>query len=359
MCHDCSNSASGECKNHKQSPIFLEKEVTGERVCKDRHLMRYWAGECKFGDLKFEILPHVLRAYQPDVPCKGDDPPQIDFSKGFPRPWELKFTDVSVPSQHVIDGKSYDAEVVLSHTYSVNKYDRLIGNVSIMLEKGGPEDRYDFLDLYIRKWRREARRIKSHCFPDIYPQNRRHAAEVVPTEAPAGNRTLSNRGLWSLKRPGFHNPRFQKDTTWPQFLARANYDRYWHPYDWYIQANTEYYFRYEGSMPEPPCFEGVHWRILKDPIRVSPAQLRALNALLRQRLDPETCEYATASIPRHPGAQKKVSVNRPLQTRTSRHKLVFCECENWTSKADPDISYCQQTMADRGVLPYDNSTQTT
>jgi hypothetical protein len=89
--------------------------------------MRYWAGECDFQDMQFVILPHVLRAYQPVEKCPGEFQPQIDFSKGYPVPWQLAFTDVSVPSHHTIDGVGYDAEVVLSHYYGdVVNPDRLV-----------------------------------------------------------------------------------------------------------------------------------------------------------------------------------------------------------------------------------------
>lgn len=88
--------------------------------------MRYWAGECRFNDMEFEILPHVLRANQPSKNCSGAFQPQIDFSKGFPEPWLLSFTDISVPSQHTINGVRYDAEVMLNHHYNIDKHDRLV-----------------------------------------------------------------------------------------------------------------------------------------------------------------------------------------------------------------------------------------
>jgi len=81
--------------------------------------------------MDFQILPHVLRAYQPRQKCSGDFQPGIDFSRGFPHPWLLSFTDISIPSQHVIDGKRYDAEVVLSHTYSIENGDRLVRTVLV------------------------------------------------------------------------------------------------------------------------------------------------------------------------------------------------------------------------------------
>ena len=74
--------------------------------------------------MRFEILPHVLRANQPDTPCSYQ--PNIDFSFGFPDPWMLAYTDIVVPSLHRQDGKQYDGEVVMSHTYSVDKEDKRV-----------------------------------------------------------------------------------------------------------------------------------------------------------------------------------------------------------------------------------------
>jgi hypothetical protein len=74
--------------------------------------------------MKFQILPHVLRAYQPNK-CPGRQP-NIDFSMGFPYPWLLKFTDITIPSHHTQDGKRYDAEVVLTHVYSRNNPKKMV-----------------------------------------------------------------------------------------------------------------------------------------------------------------------------------------------------------------------------------------
>jgi len=105
-------------------------------------------------------------------------------------------------------------------------------------------------------------------------------------------------------------------------------------------------------MPEPPCFEGVHWRVLKNPIKVAPSQLRALQNLISDRLNPDTCLKETAGVPRFPGA-RKVLVNRPIQTTTRKHKLVYCECIDWESKSESDQAYCNLTMAERGVSTFE------
>jgi Eukaryotic-type carbonic anhydrase len=58
------------------------------------------------------------------------------------------------------------------------------------------------------------------------------------------------------------------------------------PYEWIVKVETEYYFRYEGTQLVPPCWETVHWRLMKDPIRVPQRQIDELNRLLAWRLSP-------------------------------------------------------------------------
>lgn len=45
-----------------------------------------------------------------------------------------------------------------------------------------------------------------------------------------------------------------------------------------LPASLEYY-RYDGSLTTPPCTEGVRWHVLKEPVEVSEAQLKAFQAL--------------------------------------------------------------------------------
>ena len=70
----------------------------------------------------------------------------------------------------------------------------------------------------------------------------------------------------------------------------------WFPYEWMLKVDTEYYFRYEGTMMVPPCWETVHWRFMKDPIRVHPRQIAELHRLLARRRDPDTCRLDSAGM---------------------------------------------------------------
>jgi hypothetical protein len=138
-----------------------------------------------------------------------------------------------------------------------------------------------------------------------------------------------------------------------QFQRRAqagtrgveNYDDvlYW-PYEWLLKVGTEYYFRYEGTMPVPPCFETVHWRVMKDPIRVAPHQMRELERLIAARTGEsgtsKKCESDTAGKPRATNLDL-VDVNRPLQRLHTLHRMVFCECKDWPSKFPLERVWCK------------------
>ena len=121
---------------------------------------------------------------------------------------------------------------------------------------------------------------------------------------------------------------------------------YW-PYEWLVKVGTEYYFRYEGTMVVPPCWEVVHWRVMKDPIRVHPRQIAELNRLLAWRRSPSgsnKCEPDTAGIlgPNN----MTVSVNRYPAYLNPQHRFVFCECQNWPSKFQADQVWCNNYKAD-------------
>lgn len=133
-----------------------------------------------------------------------------------------------------------------------------------------------------------------------------------------------------------------------------NYDHVeWHNYFPMLGCRTEYYFRYSGTQTIPPChgrFERGqsrtntnHWRVMKDPIRISKRQLLELHRLLRERIAPiddplNPCQPDTAAkVDPDTGL---VNVARPLQQPSIAHYSVFCECRNWESKWREDQQWC-------------------
>lgn len=122
-------------------------------------------------------------------------------------------------------------------------------------------------------------------------------------------------------------------------VYEENYDDIeWFPYEWLWKVETEYYFRYEGTQVVPPCFETVHWRPMKDPIRVHKRQIAELNRLLAWRLNPDTCEVDTAGVVSDDG--NTIKANREIQYYHETHRMVFCECKDWPSKFEGDKEWC-------------------
>ena len=132
------------------------------------------------------------------------------------------------------------------------------------------------------------------------------------------------------------------------------------------QVKTEYYFRYEGSQMVPPCYQTVHYRVMKDPIRIAPVQLAELERLLAWRIAPKSsssssntderaaCQRDTAGRARS-GTEDDAAMDfdRPLQGYSNSHEKVFCDCKDWDSKFQEDIEWCQLDPTERySTHPY-------
>lgn len=340
-CMDCSAKTKGACRRHKQSPLHLYRNVTAKRECHDRHWMHSSKGTCSYDGVKWSLERHGLRVTQPldeNGQNTCDTPASIDFSMGFPNRWNLVHTDIKVPSEHMQDGKRYAAEVQLAHIYSKKKHDRLIANVAIFLEAGNETDSYNHLKRYIRLWQQEDKLVRQSC-------QQRKLGVFSDSDGDDEQKRL----LRSSSRNGLD----EQDTD-DEFHDSDEVERRlgasFPAYHWLKTVDTEYYFRYEGSQGVPPCHEVVHWRVMKEPIKVAPSQIDQLENLIKDRLDPVTCERDTAGRKRQDGSDK-VDVNRPIQLTTHKHKLVFCECVDWESKKPGDLEWCKLPMEQRGVMP--------
>lgn len=111
-------------------------------------------------------------------------------------------------------------------------------------------------------------------------------------------------------------------------------------YEWMLKVETEYYFRYEGTMLVPPCWDVVHWRAMKDPLRVHSRQIAELHRLLAWRVNADTCNKETAGVVSSDG--NTIELNREVQYYHTQHRKVFCECKDWPSKFQNDREWCHR-----------------
>jgi len=91
----------------------------------------------------------------------------------------------------------------------------------------------------------------------------------------------------------------------------------------YKHTQTDYYYNYRGGLTYPPCTEIVYWRVMMQPMIISPRQLERLERLIYMHLNDE-CELATVGN-RRGNDSCAVDVNRPRQSLSRQHKLKMCD----------------------------------
>lgn len=124
-------------------------------------------------------------------------------------------------------------------------------------------------------------------------------------------------------------------------------------YEFLVKVGTEYYFRYEGTQLVPPCFEEVHWRLFKDPIRINKRQTAELNRLLAWRISPTGSNKCVMdSAGRRRPSENRIKLDRDLQYYHLQHRMTFCECKDWPSKFEADREWCDGWRDDPGTIRF-------
>lgn len=275
--------------------------------------------------------------------------------------------------------------------------------VSVFLEEVDDVPDNNVLNRIICQWRRVEEETREVCglpsvqthYPGCYFYKRNHSGangrllqpkKNVTIDRTAHPRSASELILENESNPnrarsilldGDDNPE-RKSFDWDVFIASQysdgrstsrgpsgrrllDYDHVgpWFNYFAMLDVRTEYYYRYSGTQTVPPCYgrwfggndrrQTNHWRVMKDPIRVSRRQIFEMHRLLRERIAPiddssKACLPDTAAkiLP-----DSRVSVARPIQSTRGVHFKVFCECDDWTSKWEEDQKWCALNKLDR------------
>uniref|UniRef100_A0A7S2YLZ8 carbonic anhydrase n=1 Tax=Entomoneis paludosa TaxID=265537 RepID=A0A7S2YLZ8_9STRA len=287
-----------------------------------------------------------------------------------------------------------------------------MASVTIFLDAHNDTADYDYLNKLICQWREAEDTSRDQCglpsvsveFPGCFFHRRGHDANETPEGEPNTQRlhqrhrerrlaakpksmtahdvivgnTMSNSEERTIVLDDEDLEPID-DFDWDSFIAshysdRSNIDGShhrklinfdhvgpWSNYFGMLDVRTEYYFRYSGSTTIPPCYgkwysgnnrrQTNHWRVMKDPIRVSQRQILEMHRLLRERIAPiedpvNACKPDTAAKVEEEDPAK-VSVARPLQSTSQVHFKVFCECENWGSKFVEDREWCRRDKLER------------
>lgn len=267
-----------------QSP----KNVYGTTECRAWHEIRTRCGNYEINDDRHEkqILPHKLsvRMFRrrcldlDDVRCKYPRPPAADHPNYIGETASLSDLlnyDIKIPGEHTVEGERFDAEVQMLNIHPDRKSPNQVTSTAVMI-RATPDG-----------FNREFQSIVDE-FQNVYDSHKR-ACERNQREKWGGGRPRRG-GKQTNTETGKRSRGLQQ--------TRGKFD----PYTKALMPGI-YFYRYNGSMTEPPCLD-LPWWIMSEPIIIGQGQLAQLKNILFTHVN-EDCEPTSV----HNAEQ---SVARPL-----------------------------------------------
>lgn len=296
-----------ECdRDFRPSPIPL----VANSGCTDDHEIRTRQidedDDCTRADVSYELTPHVLRAYFPedDDDCER---PSIELDEPDDDDFIIVWMEVHARSEHVVDGKRFDAELQMFHMGTGDSDDEM-AIVSVFLEATARQDHEEF-QFMLDGWQSTLNRQEALC-----DQRYLRVHKQVQENALKKKNGMSSRKKESTRKEDKKKERelqnCQGDDCGPR---RKKY-----PYNMWPSIH---YFSYDGSITYPPCTTAVNWRILDKPMEISRKQYKQLTNLLTSYRN-DDCDRATVTSPRGENA-------RPLQTINEDQDVAHCTIDDF------------------------------
>lgn len=361
------NKDGNECENregedydkfHRQSPIMLQPDDQ----CYDRHKMiNEVRGICGKDEVEFYSTPYGLGAKLNNC----EQPPLLDHSLNHDI-WQLEEVVIKTPGEHSIwddvtgEEKTFAGEIQLGYKGSKSETDgdldghaENIAIVGIMLQVGSERDADDELELLIRGWERNNEKRYATCGA-TYDEDTCALETVKPRDiddsvddavddcadckacCSNANRRLASSNddllqkiedqetvIRRLKEKlSVFEPSVQERRELGQWDKKCKGSFYCFM-NLYKHTETDYYYNYRGGLTYPPCTEIVYWRVMLNPLMISPSQLKRIEKMIYMHLD-DNCELNTVGK-RRGSSGCEVDVNRPRQALSRGHGLKMCD----------------------------------
>jgi carbonic anhydrase len=257
----------------RPSPVNLFQDS----LCTDTHEIRTRQsqdGDCTRDNVSFELTPYGLKAYYPwyeNQPCLR---PTIQMD-GF-EDFILVWLELHVRSEHVVDGRRYDAELQFVHMGTgANNSEMAV--VSVLIDSSAKNDHEEF-QWMLNQWATEVDLQDSRCASASATGGRLRKRVLQPITQSRSS-TVYNATATSTTQEA-PSRRVQQDCKPDKFgqgcepLAPR---KRMYPYSMWPSI---WYYSYQGSITQPPCSAIVHWRILDEPMLISRRQYKQLASLL-------------------------------------------------------------------------------
>ncbi|GKY95275.1 hypothetical protein MPSEU_000489500 [Mayamaea pseudoterrestris] len=280
-----------------QSPVDIRP--SGGAVCREHHEIRTRPGDFRLRtpSIMKQILPTKLRLlYQrrncadlSDPHCAQPDPPKGDFPSGWGGFADVLHVDFKVPSEHMLNGERFDGEMQIVHLNP--QVQRLAIQVALIKATNSGFNYYFEQAL--------------QAFEEQYQADQAECLQGLQRE-----RNLNSHGNYNLTDEYYMNA--SNYTTDEQKSGRRMQNSpsigVWDPHHEMLVPSI-YFWRYDGSLTEPPCGEFVTWFISDKVMKISKDQLRRMKHVLFTHID-QKCEPTSV--------QFDESVARPVQATAGR-----------------------------------------
>jgi carbonic anhydrase len=285
-----------------QSPIDVH-ETFGE--CIEKHEVRDSTGDFPLYDDRVDkrIEPNKLRIIFPRRPCANINitecqfphPPWADFPNGWKFIADVIHIDFKIPSEHLLEGERFDGEMQIYHLHPINK--RVVTYASLV--RALPKAHNSYLQIVLDAFQREYDKNHAACAQARNVGSDGNISSILPSSAPSpssinASHDSGQRGLHGI--PDAFNP-----------------------YDPNL-ITSFYFYRYDGSITEPPCAEFVTWFISDRPMFMSLEQLEQWRRLQFTNVD-VNCQSTSV----HSGR----SVARPISPPAADRQVTRCTRENF------------------------------
>mmetsp|Transcript_5424 Transcript_5424/g.8566 ORF Transcript_5424/g.8566 Transcript_5424/m.8566 type:complete len:559 (+) Transcript_5424:71-1747(+) len=318
----------------KQSP----KDLYSIAECEATHEIRT---KCAVNPLSnddaFEklILPHKLSIVAKSRPCLNVQenghgigscadyqPPMVDYPKYSAQGSDysdMHHFDIKVPAEHTLEGEEFDAEIQMFH---VHLHDERLSSIGIVI-RATPDGFNEEFQYVLNQFQAVYNQHRTEC---IQGRGRNRARGLR-----AGNASLiEDDPIWDMEWNKTFSVEDQRERTLNEDFQRQGFNPYTDAF-----MTTMFFYRYDGSITEPPC-KDITWWVMRDPMYISIEQLRQLQSILFTHVD-SNCEPTSVH-------NEDQSVARPIQPLGSDRVIQKCEEKHFRSdesKGRPPGKQCR------------------
>ena len=228
------------------------------------------------------------------------DPPHADFPNGWGGFADAVHVDFKIPSEHLINGNRYDAEMQVYHLHPDRK--RTPTQATVIR---ATVDGYNwYFEGALRAFEYIYERDLALCSAS-QRRDRELFAEAHQNLGTTDDESNIDYSSWAQYSTTMDRPDYQE---YSENMERLLQDGRWDPHHQMLVPSI-YFYRYEGSITEPPCGEWVSWFITDQPMTISLDQLERMKTVLFNHVD-----YGC----RRTSVHYQHSVARPIQATAGR-----------------------------------------